>query len=71
MLTTHYLEEADAQAERVLVIDHGKIIADDTADGLKRRWPVTGSRSPWMGRCRRGGGDLARARPGASRSETA
>ena len=35
VLTTHYLEEADAQAERVLVIDHGLIIADDTAPNLK------------------------------------
>ena len=35
VLTTHYLEEADAQAERVLVIDHGTIIADDTAAHLK------------------------------------
>jgi ABC-2 type transport system ATP-binding protein len=35
VLTTHYLEEADAQAERVLVIDHGVIIADDTASRLK------------------------------------
>jgi ABC-2 type transport system ATP-binding protein len=35
VLTTHYLEEADSQAERVLVIDHGKIIADDTAPNLK------------------------------------
>jgi ABC-2 type transport system ATP-binding protein len=35
VLTTHYLEEADTQAERVLVIDHGKIIADDTAANLK------------------------------------
>lgn len=35
MLTTHYLEEADAQAERVLIIDHGLTIADDTADNLK------------------------------------
>ena len=31
VLTTHYLEEADAEAERVIVIDHGQIIADDTA----------------------------------------
>ena len=37
VLTTHYLEEADAQAERVLVIDHGEIIADDTASALKAR----------------------------------
>lgn len=37
VLTTHYLEEADAQAERVVVIDHGQIIADDTAARLKSR----------------------------------
>jgi ABC-2 type transport system ATP-binding protein len=35
VLTTHYLEEADVRAERVLVIDHGRIIADDTAANLK------------------------------------
>ena len=35
VLTTHYLEEADSQAERVLVIDHGQVIADDTAANLK------------------------------------
>jgi ABC-2 type transport system ATP-binding protein len=37
VLTTHYLEEADSYAERVLVIDHGKIIANDTADNLKAK----------------------------------
>ena len=37
VLTTHYLEEADAEAERVVVIDHGAIIADDTAVALKSR----------------------------------
>ncbi|MEV1291246.1 ATP-binding cassette domain-containing protein [Pseudonocardia sp. NPDC049635] len=35
VLTTHYLDEADAMAERVVVIDHGRIIADDTAERLK------------------------------------
>ncbi|HYF73249.1 MAG TPA: ATP-binding cassette domain-containing protein [Nocardioides sp.] len=35
VLTTHYLEEADALAGRVVVIDHGRVIADDTADRLK------------------------------------
>jgi ABC-2 type transport system ATP-binding protein len=35
VLTTHYLEEADALAERVVVIDHGRMIADDTASRLK------------------------------------
>ena len=36
-LTTHYLEEADALCDRVLVIDHGKIIAEGQPDELKRR----------------------------------
>ena len=35
VLTTHYLDEADAMAERVVVIDHGQMIADDTGDRLK------------------------------------
>ncbi|WP_251152195.1 ABC transporter ATP-binding protein [Cellulosimicrobium sp. Marseille-Q4280] len=36
VLTTHYLDEADDMAERVVVIDHGDIIADATPDDLKR-----------------------------------
>lgn len=34
-LTTHYLEEADRYAERVMVMDKGRIIADDNAAALK------------------------------------
>ncbi|MCS5716668.1 ATP-binding cassette domain-containing protein [Herbiconiux sp. CPCC 205763] len=34
-VTTHYLDEADQFAERVLVMDHGRVIADDTAASLK------------------------------------
>jgi ABC-2 type transport system ATP-binding protein len=37
VLTTHYLDEADALADRVLVMDHGQIVADDTPDNLKAR----------------------------------
>jgi ABC-2 type transport system ATP-binding protein len=37
VLTTHYLEEADALADRILVMDHGRIIANDTAEALKAR----------------------------------
>ncbi len=36
-LTTHYLDEADALCDRVLVIDHGVIVASDTPDALKRQ----------------------------------
>ncbi|MFF2622337.1 ATP-binding cassette domain-containing protein [Oerskovia jenensis] len=35
VLTTHYLDEADTMAERVVVVDHGEVIADDTAEALK------------------------------------
>ncbi|WP_224278892.1 ATP-binding cassette domain-containing protein [Nocardioides lacusdianchii] len=35
VLTTHYLEEADALAGRVIVVDHGRVIADDSAARLK------------------------------------
>lgn len=34
-MTTHYLDEADEFAERVMVMDHGRVIADDTPSGLK------------------------------------
>jgi ABC-2 type transport system ATP-binding protein len=36
-LTTHYLEEADALCDRILIIDHGSIVASGTPDELKRR----------------------------------
>jgi oleandomycin transport system ATP-binding protein len=36
LLTTQYLEEADALADEISVIDHGKVIAHDTPHGLKR-----------------------------------
>ena len=36
LLTTQYLEEADALADEITVIDHGRVIARDTPDGLKR-----------------------------------
>ncbi len=35
VLTTHYLDEADSLAERVVVIDHGTVVADDTPERLK------------------------------------
>jgi ABC-2 type transport system ATP-binding protein len=35
MLTTHYLDEADSMAGRVVVVDNGEVIADDTAEALK------------------------------------
>jgi len=36
LLTTQYLDEADVLADDIVVIDHGRVIAHDTAEGLKR-----------------------------------
>jgi ABC-2 type transport system ATP-binding protein len=41
-LTTHYLDEADSLCDRILVIDHGKIVARGTPAELKRA--VSGDR---------------------------
>ena len=38
-LTTHYLEEADELADRVAVLDRGRLIAEGTPDELKRLIP--------------------------------
>jgi linearmycin/streptolysin S transport system ATP-binding protein len=35
LYTTHYMEEAERLADRIVVIDHGRVIADDTLQGLQ------------------------------------
>ncbi|MFC9687123.1 ATP-binding cassette domain-containing protein [Kribbella sp. NPDC056951] len=35
LLTTHYLEEADRLADQLAIVDHGKIVAEGTPEGLK------------------------------------
>jgi ABC-2 type transport system ATP-binding protein len=37
LYTTHYMEEAERLADRIVVMDHGRVLADDTLDGLRAR----------------------------------
>ena len=39
LYTTHYMEEAERLCDRVVIIDHGKVIASDTLEGLYRLLP--------------------------------
>ncbi len=39
--TTHYMEEAERLCDRIVIIDHGKVVADDTLQGLHRLLPVS------------------------------
>jgi ABC-2 type transport system ATP-binding protein len=36
-LTTHYMDEAERVAQRIAIIDRGKIVAEDSPQGLKQR----------------------------------
>ena len=43
ILSTHILEEVEAVCTRAIIIAKGRIVADDTPDGLKARSPVHGA----------------------------
>jgi linearmycin/streptolysin S transport system ATP-binding protein len=40
LYTTHYMEEAERLCDRLVIIDHGKVLADDTLQGLYRLVPA-------------------------------
>jgi len=40
--TTHYMEEVERLADRIVVMDHGRVIAEDTLEGLQSRVAVVG-----------------------------
>jgi ABC-2 type transport system ATP-binding protein len=39
--TTHYMEEAERLCDRIVIVDHGHVIANDTLAGLYRQLPAT------------------------------
>ena len=42
LYTTHYMEEVERLADRIVIVDHGAVIADDTLAGLQARVGVGG-----------------------------
>ena len=42
LLTTHYLDEADALAHRIVVINHGRVVAEGSPAEIKTRGGSTG-----------------------------
>src|SRR6266536_2210740 len=46
LYTTHYMEEAERLADRIVVIDHGKVVANDTLAGLRSQVAVSGGALP-------------------------
>jgi ABC-2 type transport system ATP-binding protein len=42
LYTTHYLEEVERLADRIVIVDHGAVVADDTLAGLQSRAATVG-----------------------------
>ncbi|CAA9466313.1 MAG: Efflux ABC transporter, ATP-binding protein, partial [uncultured Rubrobacteraceae bacterium] len=48
LLTTHYLEEAEALCEEIALIDGGEIVAQGTSAGLKERYDAANVEEVYM-----------------------
>ena len=65
LITTHYMEEADALCDRVAIIDHGRVIALDSPTNLKRQLGT----SMIKAKVKQPNIDLIRSLPYVSRAE--
>src|SRR5258706_10154182 len=44
LYTTHYMEEAERLCDRIVIVDHGRVVASGTKESLRRMLPSTGKR---------------------------
>jgi ABC-2 type transport system ATP-binding protein len=65
LLATHHLEEADAYAERIVVLDHGIVVADGTTAEIRNAVVSRRVRAEWPD----GDDDALRALPGVQEVE--
>jgi ABC-2 type transport system ATP-binding protein len=42
LYTTHYMEEVERLADRVVIVDHGRVVASDSLEGLQRQYATSG-----------------------------
>ena len=59
LLTTHYLDEADALANRVAVIQKGRIVAEGTPAEIKARTASTGLEDAFLSILKENGEEVA------------
>lgn len=45
LYTTHYMEEVERLADRVVIVDHGRVVASDTLEGLQQHAPAGAGRA--------------------------
>jgi ABC-2 type transport system ATP-binding protein len=65
LFATHYLEEADAYADRIVLVRHGRVVADGTAAEVKAQAAGRTVRATWPG----ADADSVRALPGVNSVE--
>jgi ABC-2 type transport system ATP-binding protein len=72
LYTTHYMEEAERLCDRVVILDHGRVIADDTVQGLSKLVPARNVITVTLDRAADAlPADGLRALPGVERVEAA
>lgn len=71
LLTTHHLDEAESQCDRIVIVDHGEVVAVGTFDDLVRQ-TIGGDREVkvWLDQPLRGSGNEALATSGLQLAAT-